>query len=110
MKNIEAKLFKYGIDGFDKKLSKKQICILMSFFNKENQEKCINEIDNFIEENKQKINHIFIDNKNRYIPFLMQPEIYIIFWGLSNCIFSITDNWCFDDDELELIKNLWCII
>mgnify|MGYP000588550652 CR=1 FL=1 len=73
----------------------------------------INEnIELFIINNDAKIQHIFNDNRSRYaeIPLLTQPEIFIIWYGLEKYPFSITDNWdsFFDEDELEIVQNLWC--
>ena len=84
--------------------------LILNLFTQEDQRKIETEIESFITDNDQKIQHIFKDNRNRYadITFLTQPEIFVIFWGLSNRRFSITDNWCFDENELESIQNLWC--
>ncbi|WP_455094536.1 GTP pyrophosphokinase [Prevotella koreensis] len=110
LRKLEGKIYKYALTDFDRDLSIKQMELILDFFTPEDQRKIETEIELFITENNQKIQHIFNDNRNRYadITFLTQPEIFVIFWGLSNSRFSITDNWCFDEDELESIQNLWC--
>ena len=110
LRKLEGKIYKYALTDFDRDLSIKQMELILDFFTPEDQRKIETEIELFITENNQKIQHIFNDNRNRYadITFLTQPEIFVIFWGLSNSRFSITDNWCFDEEELESIQNLWC--
>ena len=110
LRKLEGKIYKYALTDFDRDLSIKQMELILDFFTPEDQRKMETEIELFITENNQKIQHIFNDNRNRYadITFLTQPEIFVIFWGLSNSRFSITDNWCFDEEELESIQNLWC--
>lgn len=110
LRKLEGKIYKYALTDFDRDLSIKQMELILDFFTPEDQRKIETEIELFITENNQKIQHIFNDNRNRYadITFLTQPEIFVIFWRLSNSRFSITDNWCFDEDELESIQNLWC--
>ncbi len=110
LRKLEGKIYKYALTDFDRDLSIKQMKLILNLFTQEDQRKIETEIESFITDNDQKIQHIFKDNRNRYadITFLTQPEIFVIFWGLSNRRFSITDNWCFDENELESIQNLWC--
>ncbi len=110
LRKLEGKVYKYALTDFDRELSVKQMKTILNFFTPEEQIKIENEIETFIEENDTKIQHIYADNRNRYaeISFLTQPEIFVVFWGLTYRQFSITDNWCFDDDELTAIQTLWC--
>lgn len=110
LRKLEGKVYKYALTDFDRELSVKQMKLILNFFTKEEQNKIENEIGAFIDENDTKIQHIYDDNRNRYaeISFLTQPEIFVVFWGLTYKQFSITDNWCFDDDELTAIQTLWC--
>ena len=110
LRKLEGKVYKYALTDFDRELSVKQMKSILNFFTSEEQIKIENEIEDFIKKNNTKIQHIYDDNRNRYaeISFLTQPEIFVIFWGLTYRQFSITDNWCFDDDELIAIQTLWC--
>jgi putative GTP pyrophosphokinase len=110
LKKLEGKIYKYALTDFDRELSLEQMPQILSFFTKKEQERINVNIESFITENDTKISNIFNDNRSRYseIPFLTQPEIFVIFYGLKNMEFSVTDNWCFDKTELELIKTLWC--
>lgn len=110
LRKLEGKVYKYALTDFDRELSVKQMKSILNFFTSDEQTKIENEIEAFIEENDTKIQHIYDDNRNRYaeISFLTQPEIFVVFWGLTYRQFSITDNWCFDDDELTAIQTLWC--
>ena len=110
LRKLEGKVYKYALTDFDRERSVKQMKLILNFFTKEEQNKIENEIGAFIDENDTQIQHIYDDNRNRYaeISFLTQPEIFVVFWGLTYKQFSITDNWCFDDDELTAIQTLWC--
>ena len=87
------------------------ISLLINNFNEENKYKFFENIISFIYDNDNKIRHILTENKNRIMemPFLLCPEIFIVFWGLDNCMFSITDNKneVFTNNEIEIIRNLW---
>lgn len=110
LRKLEGKVYKYALTDFDRELSVKQMKLILNFFTEEEKNKIENEIEAFIDENDSKIQHIYDENRNRYaeISFLTQPEIFVVFWGLTHRQFSITDNWCFDDDELAAIQTLWC--
>lgn len=110
LRKLEGKIYKYALTDYDRDLSIVQTKLILDFFTKDQQKILESEIESFINENDIKIQHIYDENRNRYaeITFLTQPEIFIIFWGLTFYQFSITDNWCFDDDELESIKTIWC--
>ncbi|MDR0872314.1 MAG: hypothetical protein LBN27_02455 [Prevotellaceae bacterium] len=112
LRKLEGKLYKYAETDFDRELSVENLTTILTFFTKEEQNNIDTEIETFIEENNLKIQHIFDDNRNRYaeITLLTQPEIFVIWYGLEKYLFSITDNWneYFDENELEMIKTLWC--
>ncbi len=110
LRRLEGKIYKYALTDFDRELSLEQMPIILDFFTKEQQQRIDTDMESFIYKNDKKIQHIFDDNRRRYaeLPFLTQPEIFVIFWGLDNSEFSITDNWCFDEDELDSIQTLWC--
>jgi len=42
----------------------------------------------------------------------MQPEVIFVWFLLDKCEFKLIENWetFFDEAELELIKNAWCVI
>lgn len=110
LRRLEGKIYKYALTDFDRELSLEQMPIILDFFTEEEQQSIDTDIESFIYTNDRKIQHIFDDNRDRYaeLPFLTQPEIFVIFWGLTNSKFSITDNWRFDEDELDSIQTLWC--
>jgi ppGpp synthetase/RelA/SpoT-type nucleotidyltranferase len=111
LRKLEGKIYKYAKIDFDRGLAVDNIRILCSFFNEIEKEKINNGIENFIIENNKKIEHIFDTYKLCFyeIPFLTQPEIFIIWFGLEKFEFSITDNWSqyFDEFEIEQIKSIW---
>ncbi len=111
LRKLEGKIYKYAQMDFDRDISLHAIKILMSFFSEENQKILFSQIDTFIEENESKIIRIFSENRNRFyeFPFLTQPEIFIVWFGLEKFQFSIDDNWNneFDSEELVQITSLW---
>lgn len=111
LRKLEGKIYKYAKIDFDRELSIENIRILCEFLSKNEQDNINQNIEIFIFENNDKIEYIFNEYKSRFyeIPFLTQPEIFIIWFGLEKFSFSITDNWnnYFDDFELEQIKSIW---
>lgn len=112
LRRLEGKLYKYAESDFDRELSVDNLTMILDFFSEEERNRIDAEIEPFILGNDDKIQHIFNDNRNRYaeIPWLTQPEIFVIWYGLEKFSFSITDNWngFFDQGELEMIQTLWC--
>ncbi|MDP8202697.1 MAG: hypothetical protein P9M11_11240 [Candidatus Tenebribacter burtonii] len=111
LKKLEGKIYKYAKIDFDRDTSINAIRILSGYFSEVEKKSLLKEIDNFIITNQEKIQRIFNENRNRFheIPFLTQPEIFIIWFGLDKFSFSIDDNWINDFDicELKQIKTLW---
>lgn len=111
LKKLEGKIYKFAKIDYDRDTSISATRILMSYFSKDEQKIISSEIEQFIELNKPKIQRIFDENRIRFFefPFLTQPEIFIVWFGLEKFSFSIDDNWANDFDyfELEQIKTLW---
>lgn len=111
LRKLEGKIYRFARVDFDRELSFIQLKILLSFFSETHQNHLISGIDNFIKKHEQKIRDIFDDNQSRYfeIPFLTQPEIFLVWYGLEEFFFNIDDNWEneFDRFELEQIQTLW---
>lgn len=112
LRRLEGKLYKYAESDFDRELSVDNLTTILGFLSEGERNRIDAEIEPFILGNDAKIQHIFNDNRNRYaeIPWLTQPEIFVIWYGLEKFSFSITDNWndFFDQGELEMIQTLWC--
>ncbi|MDR0681150.1 MAG: RelA/SpoT domain-containing protein [Dysgonamonadaceae bacterium] len=111
LRKLEGKIYKYAKIDFDRELSVENIRTLCSFLTTNEQNSINQNIEKFILENNDKIEHIFNEYKSRFyeIPFLTQPEVFIIWFGLENFEFSIKDNWSiyFDEFELEQIQSIW---
>lgn len=112
LRRLEGKIYRFAETDFDRELSVENLSKILDFFSDEEINSLDQHIDTFIEENHAKILHIFNDNRNRFaeIPMLTQPEIFVIWWGIENFPFSITDNWnnFFEESEIETIQTLWC--
>lgn len=111
MRKLEGKIYKYAKIDFDRDTSIDNFRILSHFFSETEQTTISKDIEVFIAENDSKIKSIFDENRIRFfeVPFLTQPEIFLIWYGLEKFEFSITDNWnsYFDEFELETVKSLW---
>lgn len=111
LKKLESKFYKYAQVDYDRETSIFTIRILFGFLSAEEVMIVFKELESFIKANEKKIERIFEENKKRYfeIPFLTQPEIFLIWFCLEKFSYSITDNWVddFDSDELEQITTLW---
>lgn len=111
LKKLESKFYKYAQVDFDRETSLFTIRILLGYLSEEEVQSVFKELESFIKTSEEKIQRIFEENKSRYfeIPFLTQPEIFLIWFCLEKFSYSITDNWVddFDNDELEQIITLW---
>jgi hypothetical protein len=111
LKKLESKFFKYAQVDYDRETSLFTIRILLSYLSEVEVQIVFKELESFIKTNEEKIQRIFKENKDRYfeIPFLTQPEIFLIWFSLEKFSYSMTDNWVdyFDSDELEQITTLW---
>lgn len=111
LRKLESKIYRFAQVDFDRETSLYVLKIVLGFLTKDEIGQIIKEIDGFISDNEEKLKRIFTENRARFyeIPFLTQPEIFLIWFGLEKFSFSIEDNWNnhFDSDELEQIKTLW---
>lgn len=111
LKKLEGKIYKFAKVDYDRETSINVIRVLLQYFSEEERNIILAEIESFIITNKEKIQLIFEENRIRYFefPFLTQPEIFLVWFGLDKFSFSIEDNWQNDFElyELEQIKTLW---
>lgn len=111
LKTLESKFYKYAQVDYDRETSLFTLKILLGYLSENEIQIVLKELEVFIKTNEDKIQRIFEDNKERYfeIPFLTQPEIFLIWFCLEKFFYSIVDNWVddFDSDELEKITTLW---
>lgn len=111
LRKLESKIYKYAQVDFDRETSLFVIDIILGYLTTNEKATVLNGIDNFISSNEKKILDIFEENRSRYaeIPILTQPEVFLIWFCLSNFPFSITDNWSndFDNYEIDEIRTLW---
>lgn len=111
LRKLESKIYKYAQVDYDRESSLFAIRIILGYLTEEETQTIFKEIEDFIKINEARIQNIFEDNRSRYfeIPFLTQPEIFLIWFCLEKFPFSITDNWAddFDSFEIEQITTLW---
>jgi len=111
LQKIEGKIYKYAKVDYDRETTLYNLSIFKKIFSSNNVNKIKSEIESFIDVNDKKIRSIFKENKFRFyeIPFLTQPEIFIVWFALENFEFCLIDNWnnYFDSFDLEQIQILW---
>lgn len=111
LRQLEGKIYKFAKVDFDRETSLYALKILLNFFTSEERIEVQKGIVPFITENESKIESIFAENRTRFyeIPFLTQPEIFLIWYGIEKYFFSIDDSWDnhFDRTELDQIKAVW---
>jgi ppGpp synthetase/RelA/SpoT-type nucleotidyltranferase len=111
LRKLEGKIYKYAKIDFDREMSVENIRLLGNFFSLAEKHAINHGVEVFVDENSDKIEAIFNSYKSRFyeIPLLTQPEVFIIWFGLEKCEFSITDNWhlYFEEFELEQLKSIW---
>ncbi|WP_026704422.1 RelA/SpoT domain-containing protein [Flavobacterium soli] len=112
LRKLEGKFYKFAKFDFDRDTSLRSIKIILNYFDDENDKKdLIENIEKFISSHKEKITGIFDTYRGRFYEILLltQPEVFIIWYMLTNTPFTIEDKWDndFDIDDLEEIKTLW---
>lgn len=110
LKKIEGKFYKFAKISYDREISIKDLEILLNYFdNIEDRTALINNIEKFINDNETKIQRIYEDCSDDFYNniFLTQPEIFVIWYMLKEHKHIIRESWDFDEDDFNLIKNLW---
>jgi ppGpp synthetase/RelA/SpoT-type nucleotidyltranferase len=107
IRKLEGKIYKYAQVDYDRDLSIYVFRVLLSWLSSEQKINLISEVEEFI----KKIQVIFNENRIRFyeLPFLTQPEIFLIWYCMEKYHFTIKDKWenNFDSFELEQISTLW---
>lgn len=112
LRKLEGKFYKFAKFDFDRDTSLIVIKILLGYLDSDDKkQELIRNIDVFINQNENKIQRIYDENNNRFheILFLTQPEIFVVWYMLKDCYYTIKDNWenDFDIEDFEQIKTLW---
>lgn len=111
LRKLESKIYRFAQVDYDRETSLYTLRILLSYFADEEKKVISSQIEQFISTNELKIQNIFDENRMRFfeIPFLTQPEIFLVWYGLEKYFFSIEDNWQndFEKTELEQIATFW---
>jgi hypothetical protein len=111
LRKTEGKIYKYARIDFDRETSFRFLKQFTSFFTKTELAAMSSEIQTFLASYDKKIQKIFNSNRKRFyqIPFLTQPEIFIVWYALEKYPFTVSDNWSnyFEDSDLDQIQTLW---
>lgn len=110
-KKLEKYFYKLAKHSFDRQESIRCLKILITFLSVEELLDFNNSFDNFITKNSLKISEIFSEYKTNpsYNFIILQPEILMIWFILSNYEYSLSDNWNnhFETNDLEVIRIVW---
>ncbi len=111
LSNLKGKFHKYAKVDYNQELALSQTTIILDFFDSTQQHAINENILSFIEQNNEKIIHIYKDNASRYseLLFLTQPEIFLIWYCLDKYKSQLEDNWgeSFYEEDLTDVENLW---
>jgi ppGpp synthetase/RelA/SpoT-type nucleotidyltranferase len=108
---LEIPFIKYIDRHFDRELSDKNLQILLKVHDFGNFSNFDNEISPFINEKKNDIKKIFDEKRQQvdYLPYLSQPEVFLIFYLIENNLHSLNTTWKnhFNIGDLEELCLLW---
>lgn len=111
LRKLEGKIYKYAHIDFDRESSLTNISLIIKELPTKQKGRLIQEIESFIKINEKKIINIFKTNRHRFfrLPYITQPEIFIVWFCLANFPFKIEEIYTneFDEEELEQIKAIW---
>lgn len=110
LRSLEGKTYKYAQVDFDRETSLMNLKTIIGWF-ETHRDTIVADLESFIKRYDSKIKGIFDQNRFRFheIPFITQPEVFLIWYGLDNVSPYVEDNWgdTFDHEELEQLKSLW---
>jgi putative GTP pyrophosphokinase len=96
---------------YDPELSRDNLRILIPLLNLSSPEEFDRKISSFIFENKDRIHQIFEErNKETCIPYLTQPELFLIFYLIDQDIYALSEKWENESlftSDLEEICSWW---
>jgi len=108
---LESYFIKYFNRGYDREWSHQNFKILLSVHHFESLSEFISKLSEFIDANKKTIIRICKAKKSqRYdLPYLSQPEIFLIFYLIENYLHSLNDIWKthLNTEDLEELCILW---
>jgi ppGpp synthetase/RelA/SpoT-type nucleotidyltranferase len=111
IRKLEGKVYKYAKVDFDRQTSLMKLAFLLSPFEKEKRKELIEAVYTFVSENDEKLERVFDNYSSKFhqIPFLTQPEIFLIFYMLEKHESTLEEIFVndLDNDELEKIKGIW---
>jgi ppGpp synthetase/RelA/SpoT-type nucleotidyltranferase len=108
---LEIPFIKYIDQHFDRELSDKNLQILLKVHNFGNFSNFEKEISDFIDEKRNDMIEIVEEKKQQadYLPYLSQPEIFLIFYFIQNNLHSLNKIWTtyLNIEDLEDLCLLW---
>lgn len=111
IRKLEGKIYRFAKVDFDRHSSLIKLKVLLKPFDIENQRRFLGEVSSFITANEKKLEKLFNDYSTEFhhIPFLTQPEIFLIFYMLENHESTLESIYAndLDKNELERIKGIW---
>lgn len=111
VKILEPPFIKIIRKEYDRELSFKILRIFLPILNISNPNEFEHILKNFTEKNDDKIKNLLDDRKIeiKYFPYLIQPEIFLIFILIERNIFNLIEHWeeLFPIGDLEKISTWW---
>lgn len=111
LKILEHPFIKIVKKEYDRELSFKILSFFLPILNISNPTEFEGVLKDFVKKNNDKIKRILDERKMemKYFPYLIQPEIFIIFFLIESNIFILLEHWeeLFPIGDLEKISTWW---
>ncbi len=111
LKILEYPFIKILKKEYDRELSFKMLGFFLPILNISNSNEFERILNDFVEKNNEKIKNILDERKMemKYYPYLIQPEIFIIFFLIESNIFGLLEHWeeIIPIGDLEKISTWW---
>lgn len=111
IRKFEGKIYKYAGVDFDRETSLETLKSLLTIINEDQYEIVIENLEKFIQDNNEKLSHIFNKNRVRYhqMPYLTQPEVFLVFYLIEKTPSQLESIYeeKLDFSELEHLMSIW---
>ena len=111
LKILEDPFIKIVRKEYDRELSFKILDFFLPILNISTPKEFKGILKDFVEKNNEKIKNILKErgSEMKYIPYLIQPEIFLIFYLIERDIFNLREHWeeLFPIKDLEKISTWW---
>ncbi len=111
VKILETPFIKLIRKEYDRELSFKSLKILLPILSISDPHEFEKTLKDFVDRNSDKIKYILNERKPemKYIPYLTQPELFLIFLLIERDVFTLKERWeaTFPIEDLDKLSTWW---